>query len=113
MSRSSVASKPSSAASRAFRAFEGRAVPIMRRLGELPFVIAVRDALPWSFIGLAAAFLVVLGVQLHAGSGRGQPLGLRLASALLPAFGVMAIALVFVLPVRLARAAHYALAPLL
>ena len=28
----------------------------MRRLGELPFVVAVRDALPWSFIGLAAAF---------------------------------------------------------
>jgi cellobiose PTS system EIIC component len=85
----------------------------MRRLGELPFIIAVRDALPWSFIGLAAAFLVVLGVQLRAGPAHGAPLGLRLAAALLPAFGVMAIALVFVLPVRLARAAQYTLAPLL
>ncbi|MGA7355266.1 MAG: PTS transporter subunit EIIC, partial [Candidatus Cybelea sp.] len=85
----------------------------MRRLGELPFVIAVRDALPWSFIGLAAAFVIVLALQLRSGSAHAQPLGLRLASALLPAFGVMAIALVFVLPVRLARAAHYALAPLL
>jgi PTS system cellobiose-specific IIC component len=113
MSRSSVASKPSSAASKAFLAFESRAVPIMRRLGELPFVVAVRDALPWSFIGLAAAFLVVLAVQLRGGSAHGQPLGLRLASALLPAFGVMAIALVFILPIRLARAARYALAPLL
>jgi cellobiose-specific phosphotransferase system component IIC len=84
----------------------------MRRLGEFPFIVAVRDALPWSFIGLAAAFVVVLGVQLRSGA-HGLPLGLRLASALLPAFGVMAIALVFVLPVRLARAAHYALPPLL
>jgi len=85
----------------------------MRRVGELPFVVAVREALPWSFIGLAAAFVVILALQLHAGTGRSAPLGLRLASALLPAFGVMAMALVVVLPIRLAKAARYSLAPLL
>ncbi len=84
----------------------------MRRLGEFPFVVAVRDALPWSFIGLAAAFVAILGIELRTGFGAAQPLGLRLASALLPAFGVMSAALVAVLPVRLARAAGYRLAPL-
>jgi cellobiose-specific phosphotransferase system component IIC len=112
MSRSSVASKPSSAASKAFRAFEGRAVPAMRRLGEFPFVVAVREALPWSFIGLAAAFVVVFAVQLRGGGPHAVPIGLRLASALLPAFGVMAMALVVVLPVRFAWAAHYPAAPI-
>jgi len=85
----------------------------MRRIGELPFVVAVRDALPWSFIGLATAFAVILVVQLRSGSGRNLPLGLRVASALLPAFGVMAAALVVLLPIRLARAAAYGVAPLL
>jgi PTS system cellobiose-specific IIC component len=116
MSRSSVASKPSSAASKvrqAFVAFEGRAVPVMRRLGELPFIVAVREALPWSFIGLAAAFAVILTVELAGGTSRGLPLGLRLAAALLPAFGVMAMALAVVLPLRLAKASHHRVAPLL
>jgi cellobiose-specific phosphotransferase system component IIC len=85
----------------------------MRRLGEFPFVVAVRDALPWSFIGLAAAFALILGIELRAGFSNAQPLGLRLASALLPAFGVMAAALAVVLPVRLAAAAGYRMLPLL
>jgi cellobiose PTS system EIIC component len=83
----------------------------MRRLGELAFIVAVREALPWSFIGLAAAFVVVLSLQLRAPST--LPLGLRLASALLPAFGVMAMTLVVVLPLRLAVAAGYRVAPLI
>lgn len=107
MSRSSVASKPSSAGSKAFRAFEARAVPVMRRLGELPFVAAVREALPWSFIGLAAAFVAILALQLRSGAPQSASLGLRVASALLPAFGVMAAALVVVLPLRFARTARY------
>jgi cellobiose PTS system EIIC component len=111
MSRSSVASKPSSAASKAFLAFEARAVPIMRRLGELAFVAAVRDALPWSFIGLAAAFAAILALQWR--STAALPLGLRLASALLPAFGVMSMALVIVLPFRLAKLARYSAGALL
>ncbi len=113
MSRSSVASKPSSAASKLFLSFERRAVPVMRRLGELPFVAALRDALPWSFIGLAAAFVAVVVAQLATRTAPAQTLGLRVASALLPAFGVMAATLVVILPIRLARAAHYALVPLL
>jgi cellobiose-specific phosphotransferase system component IIC len=113
MSRSSVASKRSSAASKAFLAFEARAAPAMRRLGELPFIAAVREALPWSFIGLAAAFVTIFAIQFRAGGPQPVSLGLRLASALLPAFGVMAMALVIVLPLRLARAAHYGAVPLL
>jgi cellobiose-specific phosphotransferase system component IIC len=113
MSRSSAASKPSSAASKLFFAFEKRAVPVMRRLGELSFVAALRDALPWSFIGLAAAFAAILAVQLLEGGSHSATLGLRVAAALLPAFGVMAATLVVILPVRLARAAGDAIAPLL
>ncbi len=84
----------------------------MRRVGDVAFVVAVRDALPWSFIGLAAAFIVIIALQLASGTSRSGPLGLRLAAALLPSFGVMAMALVAILPVRLARAARYGVAPL-
>lgn len=83
----------------------------MRRLADLPFVTAVRDALPWSFIGLAAAFVAILAFQLAAGQGGGPSLGLRLASALLPAFGVMAATLAVILAVRLARGTRSAVAP--
>jgi cellobiose-specific phosphotransferase system component IIC len=85
----------------------------MRRVGELAFVAAVRDALPWSFVGLAAAFAVILGVQLAARAPESPSLGLRLAAALLPSFGIMAAALVVVLAVRMARVAHYGVAPML
>ncbi|HEX3670722.1 MAG TPA: PTS transporter subunit EIIC [Candidatus Cybelea sp.] len=85
----------------------------MRRLGELPFVVAVREALPWSFIGLAAAFVAILALQLRTGAPQSASLGLRIASALLPAFGVMSAALVVVLPIRFARAARYGATALL
>ena len=84
----------------------------MRRAGELAFVAAVRDALPWSFIALAAAFLVIFGMQLAARAPATPSLGLRLASALLPSFGVMAAALAVLLAVRLARTSGYGVAPL-
>ncbi|MBV8531488.1 MAG: PTS sugar transporter subunit IIC [Candidatus Eremiobacteraeota bacterium] len=108
MSRSSVASKPSSAASKVL-ALETRAAPAMRRLSEAPFLKAVRDALPWSFIGLVVAFISILCLQLRTSA----PLGLRAASALLPAFGLMAAVLVVMLPIRLAKAARYPAGPLL
>ncbi len=85
----------------------------MRRLGELPFVIAVREALPWSFIGLAAAFVAILVLQVRSGGPQSASLGLRVAAALLPAFGVMAAALEVVLPLRLARATRYSAVALL
>ena len=84
----------------------------MRRLGNLPFVAAVREALPWSFIGLAAAFGIVLLAQLRDPAFNGPSLGLRLAAALLPAFGIMAATLTILLAVRFARAAGYATAPM-
>lgn len=84
----------------------------MRRLGELAFVAALRDALPWSFIGLAAAFVLILGIQLAQGTSAGATLGLRVASALLPAFAIMAATLAVLLPIRLARATGFATAPL-
>jgi lactose/cellobiose-specific phosphotransferase system IIC component len=84
----------------------------MRRLGEFAFVVAVREALPWSFIGLGAAFIAIFADELVAGAPSSPSLGLRLASALLPAFGVMAATLVVVLSLRLAKITHYAPAPL-
>lgn len=88
-------------------------MPVMRRLGELPFVLALRDALPWSFAGLAGAFVVIVLLQLASGTLAGQTLGLRVAGALLPAFGVMAATLAVLLPLRYARVARYAAAPLI
>jgi PTS system cellobiose-specific IIC component len=108
MWRSSAASRPSSAESKTSKLplwFERRGVPLMRRLGELQFVAAVRDALPWSFIGLAVAFIVIFAAQVRAGAFAGPSLGLRIAAALLPAFGVMAATLVVLLALRIARAA--------
>jgi cellobiose-specific phosphotransferase system component IIC len=113
MSKSSVASRPSSAASKAFAAFERRLVPAMRALGDVPFVAAVREALPWSFIALAAALAAVFAFQPAAAGEAGRSLGLRIALALLPAFGVMAGALVVLLCVFLARRGAAPLAPLL
>ncbi|HZY95897.1 MAG TPA: PTS transporter subunit EIIC [Candidatus Cybelea sp.] len=85
----------------------------MRRVSEFAFIAAVRDALPWSFVGLIAAFVAIMAVQLARGASAPVPIGLRLAAALLPSFGVMAMALVVILSVRLARAAGYAVVPLL
>lgn len=84
----------------------------MRRAGELPFIAAIREALPWSFIGLLAAFVAVFFAQLHDPALQGPSLGLRLAAALLPAFGVMAAVLAVLLPLRLALRAHAPAAPL-
>jgi cellobiose-specific phosphotransferase system component IIC len=112
MSRSSVASRPSSADSKPntpFARFERR----LRRFGELAFVAAVSEALPRSFIALAAAFAVILGIQATNGSNAGATFGLRLATALLPAFGIMAFALVVLLAISLAKRTHVGLAPLL
>jgi PTS system cellobiose-specific IIC component len=113
MSRSSAGSRPSSGAYSAelFRWFEQHAVPVMRRLGDWPFVVAVREALPWSIVGLAAAFAVVLFVAPQS-AGTSPSLGLRIAGALLPAFGVMAAVLAVMLPIRFARAGGYAVAPM-
>ena len=64
-------------------------------------------------VTVVVAFVVILGVQLAAGAPESPSLGLRLAGALLPSFGIMAAALVVLLAVRMARAAHYGVAPML
>jgi len=81
MSRSSVASKLSSVASN-------------------PFLAATRDALPWSFAGLIVAGLIIFPFVPEAS------LGLRVAGALLPAFGVMGLVLAPTLAWFYARRAH-------
>jgi cellobiose-specific phosphotransferase system component IIC len=120
MSKSSAASRPSSAgsdppppANALFAAFERRLVPLMQALGDLPFVAAVREALPWSFIALAAALIAIFALSPPPSGDAARSLGLRIATALLPAFGFMAGALVVVLCVFLARRAVAPLAPLL
>ncbi|MBV9264159.1 MAG: PTS sugar transporter subunit IIC, partial [Candidatus Eremiobacteraeota bacterium] len=113
MSKSSVASKRWFAGSKAADFFERIAVPLMRRVSELAFVAAIRDALPWSFVGLLAAFAVFLLVDFRAPHPSAAPLGMRVASALLPSFAVMAAALVVILAVRLARAATFSAAAVL
>ena len=85
MSRSSAASKPSSAASNRFAALQA--------VAELPFLAATREALPWSFVGLLAAFLVILPFVPVSGPLIGPSLGIRVAGALVPAFGVMGLVL--------------------
>jgi cellobiose-specific phosphotransferase system component IIC len=81
MSRSSAASRPSSAASSRFAAIAA--------LAELPFLAAIREALPWGFGGLLAAFVVIFPFVHTAGPFIGPSLGLRVSAALLPAFGIM------------------------
>ncbi len=81
MSRSSVASRLSSAASK------------VKRFADLPFLAATRDALPWSFLGLLVAFVALLTVVHEPGPLFGPGLGLRVSAALLPAFGVMGLVL--------------------
>jgi cellobiose PTS system EIIC component len=85
----------------------------MRALGDIPFVAAVREALPWSFIALAAALIAVFVLVPAPGGEASRSLGLRIALALLPSFGVMAGALVVVLSVFLARRGVASLPPLL
>jgi cellobiose PTS system EIIC component len=85
----------------------------LHALAQAPFLAAVRDALPWAFGALVAAFAVLLFVvaappPLHGGAAIAQHISL----ALLPAFGVMAFALAIALPLALASHAHYSPTPL-
>ena len=70
---------------------------------------AVREALPWSFIGLVAGLAVFLFlVPVPAHGSFWQNAAKRISLAELPAFGVMALALVVILAVRLSRALSFA-----
>ena len=114
MLKSSAASRLSSAGSnRFFAAFERRLVPAMRGAGRSALRRPVREALPWSFIALAAALIAFFFSQPAATGEASRSLGLRVALALLPAFGIMAAALVVLLCVFLSRRGVAPLAPLL
>jgi cellobiose-specific phosphotransferase system component IIC len=98
MSRSSAASRPSSAASNRFAA--------LTRIADLPFLAATRQALPWSFAGLLAAFIVLLFIVRVPGPVVSSSLGLRVSAALLPAFGIMGAVLAPALGYYYARLAN-------
>lgn len=100
MSPSSVASKLWFANSK-LAWFDRHLVPVLRAFGDAPAMVAVRDALPWSIVGLVAGLIFFMTiVPVH------QPffssLLPRISQAELPAFGVMALTLAIVLPYRLA-----------
>ena len=97
---SSDASKQSFENSKFFRWFDSVLVPPLKRFGEAPVMVAIREALPWSLIGLALGLVIFFLL----GSGG---FGHRMTSALLPGFGCMSIALAVVLPLRLAMALHW------
>ncbi len=98
---------------RALAFFEARIAPAMHRLGEFPFVAAVREALPWSFCGLAAGFVIFFVLQMVGQPASSDSLAVRLSTALLPAFGLMAATLVVLLAVRLSRRTGFVLPALL
>lgn len=73
----------------------------MQHFAELPYIAAVREALPWSFIALVAGIVAFFLLEYHANAAR--PFGERLAGAYLPAFGLMAGALTVLLGVSYAK----------
>ncbi|MBV9277663.1 MAG: hypothetical protein JOZ97_05440, partial [Candidatus Eremiobacteraeota bacterium] len=107
MFRSSDASKPSFAKSdlkqsTLFQWFDRRIVPLLRRVGEAPALVAIRNALPWSLIGLGVALPVFFFLAPRATGTFGTVFEMRMAFALLPSFAIMAIALVALLARELA-----------
>lgn len=108
MSPSSDASRPSSANSDPYPTggffgwFDHKVVPPMRRFGELPALVAVRDALPWSLIGLAAGIILFFAASFAPGAPALSLAG-RYSSALLGGFGLMSICLCAVLALKLAE----------
>ncbi len=81
----------------------------MRTFGELPPMVAIREALPWSLIGLAAGVLLFF----FAANGRlaGASFANRYAAALLPGFGLMSYTLAALYPYRLAQRLGLSVAP--
>ncbi len=118
MSSSSDESKRSSAGSShpaarfdaAFARLEGTLVPVARVLGDAPVVVALRSALPWSFVGLLVGFAAFLGFAEH-GSIVARAVHAfsrtRLVLTIDCAFTAMALTLVVVLAVMTARRANY------
>ncbi|MDQ2872061.1 MAG: PTS transporter subunit EIIC [Candidatus Eremiobacteraeota bacterium] len=65
-------------------------------------MIAIRESLPWSFIGLVGGLIVFLAIVHVPRAAFGAMFLKRLSLAELPAFGIMGCALVVILSYRLA-----------
>ncbi len=66
-------------------------------------MVAIREALPWSFAGLLVGLIVLLFIiPAPAGISFGAGLLKRIALSLMPAFGVMSLVLIVLLSGRLA-----------
>ena len=78
-------------------ALERRVVPALRAFGEAPVLLAIREALPWSFIGL------VVGLAYYMAFVASGSLFARLNASLLPALAVMGVCLTVILAFFLAR----------
>ncbi len=104
MSRSSAESGRSSAKSspalrRFFDWLEVRVAPYAHRIGDAPAAIALREALPWSFVGLAVGLVFFTLI----GSGR---LVDRIVAAIPGGFAVTSVTLVVLLALAFARRLH-------
>ncbi len=100
-SRQSSESSELSVPKRGFFAwFDRKLVPPLRRFGDASAMVAIREALPLSFIGLA------IGIVLFALTTPAATLMKRVTGAFLPSFGVMAAFLVVILSYKLAGKAH-------
>jgi len=118
MSTSSGESKPSFADSSSqltgfFAWFDRRIAPSLHWFGELPAIVAIREALPWSFIGLLVALLVLVWFVPAAGGTFWQQLAGRVAGALLPALACMSVVLLVLLAIQLSQRLKLPLVPYL
>jgi cellobiose PTS system EIIC component len=100
MSLFSAGLRPWSANS-SLRWFDRRLLPVLRAIADAPPLVAVRDALPWSVVGLVGG-LIVLMLLVPVGQPFFSSIMPRIAQSELPAFGVMAISLAVILAYRLA-----------
>jgi PTS system cellobiose-specific IIC component len=73
----------------------------LRAIADAPALVAVRDALPWSVVGLVAGLITIMAL-VPVGKPFFASIMPRIAQAELPAFGVMAISLAGILAYRLA-----------
>lgn len=82
----------------------------LRHFSERPTIVAIRDSLPWAFGGgMLVALAVLFWLVPVAPTTLGRELAARWAGALLPALSVMAVALIGILSIQLARRLQYSL----
>ena len=100
MSLFSAASRPWSANSSRIW-IHRQILPVIRAIANTPALVAVRDALPWSVVGLVTGIITLMALA-PVGKPFFSSIMPRAAQAELPAFGIMAISLAGILGYRLA-----------